>query len=453
MFCKESDKGIINFPVKLFPHQVHQVLNQYILADGFEFVIDLKKSHGSYIYDSLKEKQLLDFFTFFASSALGFNHPKLTSPEFLEKLGHAAVNKTSNSDAYTVEMAEFVKTFAHLAKPDHFSHLFFVEGGALANENALKAAFDWKVRKNFSKGYDREVGTQVIHFTKAFHGRSGYTLSLTNTDPNKINYFPKFNWPRIHSPILSFPLNEKHIEQVRKEESIAVEQIKKSIKDNPDDIAALIIEPIQGEGGDNFFRKEFFEQLRLLCDENEIMLIFDEIQVGMGITGKMWAHEYYVKPDMISFGKKTHVCGFMCSNRIDEVPDNVFHVPSRINSTFGGNLIDMVRATKILEIMEEERLVDNALHVGHSLLQKLKELEAEFPGLVSNTRGLGLFCAIDINTKDKRDKLKQAAFEKGLLLLGCSEKTIRFRPPLNISLNEIDEGIEIIKCCLKQIKL
>jgi len=234
-------------------------------------------------------------------------------------------------------------------------------------------------------------------------------------------------------------------------ELIAVEQIKKAIKENPDDIAAIIIEPIQGEGGDNFFRKEFFEQLRFLCDENDIMLIFDEIQCGMGITGKMWAHEYFVKPDMLTFGKKTHVCGFMCSERIDEIPENVFHTPSRINSTFGGNLVDMVRVTKILEIIEEEKLVENAFNVGNSLHKKLDELQSEFPEFVSNARGLGLFCAIDINTKENRDQLKQKALEKGLLLLGCSEKTIRFRPPLNLSYNEADEGIDIIKRCLKEM--
>jgi L-lysine 6-transaminase len=451
MLCKEN-KTDVKFPLILSPQQVHPALNKHMLADGFDFVIDLKKSHGSYIYDSLTDKIILDYFTFFASNAIGFNHPKLTSPEFIAKLGNIAVNKPSNSDAYTIEMAEFVETFSHIAMPDYFSYFFFVDGGALANENALKTAFDWKVRKNFRKGYNREIGTQVIHFRKAFHGRSGYTLSLTNTDPAKINYFPKFNWPRIDSPILSFPLNEENLEKVMREELTAVDQIKKSIKENPDDIAALIIEPIQGEGGDNFFRKEFFEQLRFLCDENDIMLIFDEIQCGMGITGKMWAHEYYVKPDMLTFGKKTHVCGFMCSDRVDEIQENVFHVPSRINSTFGGNLVDMVRATKILEIIEEEKLVENALLVGNSLHKKLDELALEFPDLVSNTRGLGLFCALDINTKENRDLLKQKALEKGLLLLGCSEKTIRFRPPLNLSFNEADEGIDIIARCLKEMR-
>jgi L-lysine 6-transaminase len=445
-------KPTIKNPVIIQPSEVHAVLNRHMLADGFDFVVDLQKSHGSYIYDSRTNKTLLDFFSFFASGSIGMNHPKMTTPEFLAKLGRAAVHKPSNSDVYTVEMAEFVETFARIAQPAYLPHAFFIEGGALGNENALKAAFDWKVRKNFAKGYTREVGAQVIHFKNAFHGRSGYTLSLTNSEPIKIMYFPKFRWPRIHNPVLTFPLTEARLEEVKKEEAIAIEQIKKAIAENKDDIAALIIEPIQAEGGDKHFRKEFFVELRTICDENDIMLIFDEVQVGMGITGKMWAHEYFVKPDMMTFGKKLHVCGFVSSIRIDEVMENVFHVPNRLNSTFGGNLIDMVRATRILEIIEEEQLVENARVVGEYLLKSLNALEDEFPKLISNTRGLGLLCAMDLDSKQNRDLIKEKAIAKGLILIGCSERTIRFRPPLNLSKPEVDEGIDIICRCLQEMK-
>jgi L-lysine 6-transaminase len=268
----------------------------------------------------------------------------------------------------------------------------------------------------------------------------------------KINYFPKFQWPRIHNPILTFPITEERLEHLKKEESLAIDQIKHAIKNNPDDIAALIVEPIQAEGGDNHFRKEFFFELRTICDENDIMFIFDEVQVGVGITGKMWAHEHFVKPDMMTFGKKMHVCGFICSKRIDDVPENVFHVPSRLNSTFGGNLVDMVRATRILEIIEEERLVENARIVGDYLHNKLLVLEKEYPQLLSNVRGLGLFCAMDLDSNQNRELIKDKALEKGLILIGCSDRTIRFRPPLNLSKVEADEGIDIIRSCLKEMK-
>ncbi len=180
-------------PVKIAPTEVHQTLSRHMLADGYDMVIDLKKSKGAYIYDSRYGKKFLDFFSFFGSSALGMNHPKLTTPDFLEKLGYVAVNKPSNADVYSVEMAEFVETFGQLAQPEYLPYVFYIDGGALANENAMKTAFDWKVRKNFAKGYTSERGHQVIHFRHSFHGRSGYTMSLTNTDPTKTNYFPKFN--------------------------------------------------------------------------------------------------------------------------------------------------------------------------------------------------------------------------------------------------------------------
>ena len=440
-------------PIVIAPTEAHAAMAKYMLVDGFDLIVDLKKSQGSYLYDSRSNKRYLDFFTFFASGSVGMNHPKMTSPEFLETLAQIAVNKPSNSDAYTVEMAEFVETFARTAKPRNFQYLFFVDGGALANENAIKTAFDWKVRKNFVKGYTEERGRQVIHFRRAFHGRSGYTLSLTNTDPAKTNYFPKFKWPRIHNPVVRFPLNEQNLATVVEEEALAIRQIKEAIINNPDDIAAMIIEPIQGEGGDNHFRAEFLKQLRTLCDENEILLIFDEVQTGVGITGKMWASEYFVMPDMITFGKKTQVCGFMCNTRIDDVLENVFHKSSRINSTFGGNLIDMVRCTRILEIIEEESLVENARVVGAHLLKRLNDLENEFPRLIDNSRGRGLFCAMDLATSQERDQLRTKAYEEGLILIGCGDRSIRFRPALNFSKTEVDDGISIIRKALEEISV
>jgi L-lysine 6-transaminase len=440
-------------PVRILPTEVHHSLAKHMLVDGFDLIVDLEKSQGSYIYDSRFNKRYLDFFSFFASSAVGMNHPKLTTPEFLQKLARAAVNKPSNSDAYTVEMAEFVETFGRIVQPDYLPYSFFVDGGALAVENALKTAFDWKVRKNFIKGYTEERGRQIIHFRRAFHGRSGYTLSLTNTDPVKTNYFPKFKWPRILNPAIKFPLNEENLQQVIHEEETALTQIKEAIINNPDDIAALIIEPIQAEGGDNHFRKEFLMKLRSICDENDILLIFDEVQTGIGLTGKMWAHEYFVKPDLMSFGKKTHVCGFLSSTRIDDVMDNVFHKSSRINSTFGGNLVDMVRFTKIMEIIEEEKLVENARIQGEFLLKELHGFGEAFPNLISNVRGRGLMCAMDLDSAQDRDQLRQKAYEEGLIIIGCGDHSIRFRPPLNIQRGELESGLKIIRKALEEISV
>ncbi len=430
--------------------KVREVIGKHMLADGFNLVLDLKNSYRNKLVDERNGKEYIDFFTFFASSPLGMNHPKLNSDEVKEKLANAAVNKPSNSDIYTTQMADFVDTFSRVAKPDYIKHLFFVDGGALAVENGLKVAFDWKVRKNFEKGYKEEKGQQVIHFKEAFHGRSGYTMSLTNTDVNKVKYFPKFNWPRIVNPKITFPL-EQHLEEVIRFERQAIEEIKSAIKNNPDDIALLIIEPIQCEGGDNFFRKEFFQELRTITLENDIMLMFDEVQTGFGITGKFWAADHYVKPDIIAFGKKFQQCGIMVSERVDKVEDNCFIVSGRINSTWGGNLVDMVRSTQIMNIMESENIIENVVHRGKYLMNRLSEIQSNLPDLVSNVRGLGLLCSFDLPSTELRNEFRKVAEKEKLLILGCGVKSIRFRPMLNITDDELEEGLQIVEKVLKII--
>ncbi|MGE5847694.1 MAG: L-lysine 6-transaminase [Ignavibacteria bacterium] len=429
---------------KISPDKVHEVLQKHMLADGFDIVLDLKNSRGSYLADQKTGDQYLDFFSFFASSAVGMNHPKINSPEVKEEILSAALNKPSNSDIFTVSMAEFVDTFSSIAKPDYMKYLFFISGGALAVENGLKTAFDWKVQKNFKKGFKNEKGQQVIHFKQAFHGRSGYTMSLTNTDPNKVRYFPKFDWPRITNPKIIFPV-EENLDKIVKAEQQAISEIYSAIKNNPDDIAVIIIEPVQGEGGDNFFRKEFFLKLREIADENDILLMFDEIQSGFGLTGKFWACEHYVNPDIISFGKKAHVCGVMVNSRIDDVEEHCFRKPGRINSTWGSDLTDMVRSKHILKIIHEQNLVENSKEVGGYLLNKLHGIQAEFTGLVSNARGLGLMCSFDLPSPAARDEFKRKCFDEKLLILGCGEQSIRFRPPLNVSKEEINKGLNIIR--------
>ena len=432
--------------------QTFSSLRRHMLIDGFDLVVDLKRSKGSYLVDARDGKRYLDFFTFVASNPLGMNHPKLTTPAFLRRLARIAVCKPSLSDIYVQAQAEFVETFARVAMPKYLPHCFFIEGGALGVENALKAAFDWKIRKNLANGYREERGRQIIHFRHAFHGRTGYTLSLTNTDPAKTDLFPKFHWPRVLNPSIRFPLNEENLARVIQDEDISVSQIKQAFYDNKDDIAGIIIEVIQGEGGDNHFRAEFLCKLRELADENEAMLIFDEVQTGIGLTGKMWAHQHFVEPDMIAFGKKVQVCGFLSSRRIEEVNENVFAVPSRLNSTWGGNLVDMVRAQKYLEVIQEENLVENARVVGRYLLQQLHGLAHEFPQVVSNARGRGLFCAFDLVTPEVRKDVQNRCFRKGLIILPSGERALRFRPPLNVTKREIDLGISVIRESMKDLK-
>ena len=216
----------------------------------------------------------------------------------------------------------------------------------------------------------------------------------------------------------------------------------------------MIIEPIQGEGGDNHFRPEFLIHLKEICLENDILLIYDEVQSGAGITGKMWAHQHFpneARPDIISFGKKTQCCGIFVGDRIDEVDDNVFHESSRINSTWGGNLVDMVRFTIYLEIIEQEKLVSKAKENGKYLLSQLISLQNDYSDIVSNVRGKGLFCAFDLPDAKSRDSLSSILMKNKVIVLGSGNKSIRFRPHLNIQKEEIDIGISAIRNSLNSL--
>jgi len=432
------------------PKAVLDTIGRHMLVDGFPIVVDLEKSQGVRLCDKADGRTYIDFFQFFASLPIGINHPKILDPAFREHIGHVALNKPSNSDFYSQQMAEFVEAMDRYAIPETLPHMFLIEGGAMAIENALKAAFDWKVQKNFQRGATKETGTQVIHFKEAFHGRSGYTMSLTNTDPVKTKWYPKFNWPRITNPKVTFPL-EQNLEAVIEAEETAKREIKEAIRTHGNDIAALIIESIQGEGGDNHFRPEFFRFLREITAENEIIFISDEVQSGVGYTGKFWAVEHNgILPDMIVFGKKLQVCGMLASRVIDDV-DNVFKVPSRINSTWGGNLTDMVRATKYLQIMDEDNLIENAASVGEYLQSKIHALRDKYAGKVTNSRGKGLMCAFDLPSPEVRSKFLSKVKENGVLIVGCGVRSVRFRPPLNLTRADVDEGLAIIDKTLGQV--
>lgn len=434
------------------PQSVIPELEKHILVDGFKLIFDPHKSHGSHFYDAASGRELIDLYSFYASQPIGFNHPYFDQPEVQADLLTAARVKVANADVYTVAYATFVQTFARVMGLAPLERFFFIEGGALAVENALKAAMDWKVRKNLAAGRG-ERGTEIIHFERAFHGRSGYTMSLTNTDPRKIAYYPKFPWPRISTPRIDFSLPEpKRTADVAEREKLAERQIQDVLAQKAVDIAAIIIEPIQGEGGDNHFRPEFFRTLRRLCDEYDVLLIFDEVQCGMGLTGKKWCAEHFgVLPDLLSFGKKAQVCGVMAGPRLDEVPENCFRLPSRISSTWGGNFCDYVRSTHNLRIIEQEKLVDNARVQGARFLAGLEELARKYP-IVSAVRGRGLMLAFDLPSAELRDAFWKGAYEIGLLVVRCGERSIRLRPVLDVKNDIIEESLGIMEQQCKRLK-
>src|SRR5437660_1140256 len=432
------------------PSKILETIEQHVLLDGFKVVVDLDKSRGSYLHNAVTNKRLIDLYGFFGSMPIGFNHPYFDNPAVQRDLLRAAKVKVANSDVYSEDYAEFVETFGRVFGLPPLERYLFIEGGAMAVENCLKAAMDWKVRKNMAAGRG-ERGTQILHFRRAFHGRSGYTMSLTNTDPSKTDLFAKFDLPRVSCPHIDFSLPESEREaDVIAREQKAEREIRDLIDQRNIDICAIIIEPIQGEGGDNHFRGEWLQKLRQLCDENDILLIFDEVQCGMGATGRNWCCEHFdVMPDLLAFGKKAQVCGVMAGPRIDAVKDNAFRLSSRLNSTWGGNFTDMVRSTHFLRIVEEEHLVENAAKVGRYFLGQLRELQNEFD-FIKAVRGRGMFLAFDLPDAKAREDMWKGLFDLGVLTLRSGEDSIRFRPTLDMTAEVVDEAIELMRKYCRQ---
>ncbi|GLW12339.1 L-lysine 6-transaminase [Microtetraspora sp. NBRC 13810] len=422
---------------------VHDRLARHLLVDGYHMVLDLDRSEGSWLADAATGRRYLDFYTFFASAPLGIN-PFGDDPDFRDLLGKVAMNKPANSDLYTVHLADFADTFARVLGDPELPHLFFVEGGALAVENALKAAFDWKSRRNEAAGRPPELGGRVLHLTRAFHGRSGYTLSLTNTDPVKTERYPAFDWPRIEVPAIHRYEDEPG--GVEAAEARALGQAAAAFERHPHDIACFIAEPIQGEGGDNHMRPEFLRAMQDLCHEHDALFVLDEVQTGVGLTGTPWAYQQLgLRPDIVAFAKKAQVGGIMAGRRVDLVPDNVFRVSGRINSTWGGGLVDMVRSRRMLEIIERDGIFERVGALGARLLAGLHELQAALPGVVGAVRGRGLMCAFDLPDAATRDAaIIRIREEGGVLVLPCGERSVRLRPALSVGAEEVEYGLRAI---------
>ena len=430
---------------------VHATLDKWLVPDAMPLVYDLQRSHGSFLHDSKTGEDYLDFFCFFAARPVSFNHPKLKDKEFQERLLAAALHKPANCDLYTVDYARFVNAFGTVAFGGQLPHLFFIEGGSPAVENAVKTAIDWKVRKNMQAGRPEGGGQQIMHFKQCFHGRTGYCLSLTDSyDPRKTQYFPKFDWPRIPNPYQTFPQDDAGLAATIEREKTSVAAIEAAFAARPHAIAGIIIEPIQGEGGDNHFRSEFLQKLRQLCDRHEALLIFDEVQTGFGGTGRWWDFMHHnLLPDVVIFGKKTQVCGIAAGRRLDEV-DSVFKIRSRISSTFSGNLVDMVRCERVIQIIEEDDLLQNATQVGAYLLAQITDITRAHPHATA-ARGRGTWVAFDLPDTKTRDQVLQACFAQKFLVLPSGTRTIRMRPPLDIDMKSVDLGMQRLHAALRAV--
>ncbi|TQS28843.1 L-lysine 6-transaminase [Microbispora sp. KK1-11] len=432
--------------------QALHTLRAHVAGDYLDLVVDLRASQGSWLADARDGRRYLDMMGFYASAPLGHNHPALADPgeDYLDELRFAARYKPSNPDFPTVIQARFVETFLRVLGDDDLPYLFFIDGGALAVENALKVAFDWKAWHNAKHGITASA-YRVLHLERAFHGRSGYTMSLTNTDPAKTFGYPAFDWPRLPSPAADDMASWSR-PGLSAEEQAVVGAAEEAFARHPGEIACFIAEPIQCEGGDRHLRPEFLRAMQELCHRHDALFVLDEVQTGCGVTGRPWAYQTLgLAPDLVAFGKKTQVCGVMGGRRVADHPGNTFRTPGRISSTWGGNLVDMLRATRILEVIEADRLPERAADLGTHLVGRLRECAAEFPEVFSHPRGRGLLCALDVADADLRDRIVAIARERHqVLLLGCGERTLRMRPSLTAAREDLDLAVERLRAAAKE---
>ena len=311
-----------------------------------------------------------------------------------------------------------------------FKYFHFSCTGALAIEAAIKLAIDQKGSKN----------PKVISLKESFHGINGYGGFVTDSFHPvslRLEGFPNMGWFKVHNPRILYKNNQ--IDWQATEAGFG--RFQKELQDclekaGAENIVALVVEPVQATAGDYYFPDSFFSFIRTWCDRHQILLVFDEIQTGFGVTGKMWYHQYKnVFPDIVAFGKKAQVCGVMFKEHVCKTLQN----PIRLEVTWDGDLIDMIRSTYVLEAFKQYRILENVEERGRQLLQGLKEI----PGLL-NVRGQGLLMAFDLESHSHQQSFCQKAFEKGLLFNCTREASVRLRPPLTVTESETERALDLI---------
>ena len=406
------------------------VLRRHVQLTGLDLVVDLERSQGRTLVDARDGTKYLDLLGCYGSLPVGMNHPDMAGDQrFRDALVAAALHKLTNSDLYTAEYARFADAFTQLLGDPALPHLFFIDGGTLAVENALKAAFDWKAQR-----CGTAAPLEVMHLTNAFHGRSGYTLSLTNTSPVISDRYPAWNWPRVDwRDGLGPPA--------------------RYLREHGDRVACFVAEPIQGAGGDVHVDPAFLRGMQDLCHAHDVLFVLDEVQTGCGASGTPWLYQQLgLAPDIVAFGKKTQVCGVIAGRRVDLVDRNVFTVPDRIGSTWGGNLADMVRATRIFEIIGQHELIPRARVLGTALLGLLEDIAQSHPGMAENPRGRGLLAAFDMPDSASRDEfLNRLRERERVLLLPGGARAVRFRPPLTVTADELAQAQTAIERVLAEM--
>lgn len=423
--------------------QMLEELGRYVVATPQPFVLDLERSYGMYLA-TVDGQLLFDWAGYYGAKLLGHNHPRLYEPEYLKRLVCAANNKVANPDFLTRECLEFYRMLHRIA-PESMRlptlEVYAVNSGAEAVENMMKylvASFNAKRRRE-----GRPItGRRFLYFDQAFHGRTVFALAVTQTmDPVGTRDFHgltlsgniKLPFPAINT---DEPAESNRLRTLR-----ALHASETMLSQMAGEIVAILVEPIQGAGGQRVAEAEFFRGLSDLAHKHDVYLAFDEVQTSLGPTGKWFAIDHFELPHppmAVAVGKKFGVGAIYMREPLQDI--------GVLDSTWGGTLADMVRVVQEVKIVEEEGLVPAAAHKGKYLASGLQKLGSRAGSPLRNVRGMGLYQGFSLPSPQARAGLIELAREKhDLLLLGAGKESIRTRPNLSVSEEDVERFLGILR--------
>jgi len=408
---------------------------------SLNMMANYQNSFGNYIADP-DGNVLLDVYAQIASIPVGYSNPSLLAAATSPEMASAMINRPALGNFPQHDWANILETGILKVAPKGLDQVFTAMAGSDANETAYKAAFMWKRRQErggpqvefTAEEIDSAMHNQapgsphmsILSFKSAFHGRLFASLSTTRSKPIHKLDIPAFDWPQASFPHIKYPLSE-HAKENSEEEARCLAETEELIKTFHNPVAAVIVEPIQSEGGDNHASPAFFRGLREITKRNNVMLIVDEVQTGVGATGKFWAHEHWdlaEPPDMVTFSKKAQTAGYYFGNE-DLRPNK----PYRQFNTWMGDPARAILFGAIIKEIERLNLVENTARTGEYLYDGLERLAQQYPDQIMNLRGKGqgTFLAFD---SPKRDEFLKKAKGEGILIGGSGQSAVRLRPML-----------------------
>ncbi len=428
-------------------------------------VIDDVASLGPYAVD-VDGNVLLDLFANFALGALGYNHPAVLAVTRSAAFAHAAANPTSTPFVTTPAWFDFLEALEGRYAPRGTTKVFCVDGGGEGVEAALKAAFIVHAeRERQKKGLPRNPlelpeaeqqaillanrGTDavVVAFSGAFHGRGLGPLSATHSKTIHKADLPAFAWPTATFPASRFPLAE-HAEENAEAEALALEELAGILCRHPGKVAAILVEPVQSEGGDRHASPDFFRKVQELAHAAGAAFILDEVQTGVGMSGTLWAHEQLDlprPPDMVCFGKKMQMGGFFAT------PAFAITQFGRMYQTKNGDRARAMIAEAILRTVVDDGLLERVRSVGAHFLGGLEDLAARFPALVTEPRGRGLLLAFDLPTAALRDEFLKRSLGRGVFASYTGSRSVRLRPHLITENAHVDDALGVFAAVLEEM--